>query len=263
MTRTLDEILSSLDRMAVAVSGGVDSVTLATLATRLRGAGKVRIMHAVSPAVPGEATERVQELARQEGWDLQLLDAGEFADENYLSNPVNRCFFCKGNLYGAIAARSDRQILSGTNTDDLGEYRPGLDAARNFGVRHPFVEAGISKADVRRLARGAGLGDIAELPASPCLSSRVETSISIDPLVLQAVHRVERLLDDTLKPSTVRCRVRRAGVVIELDQQALSLARRQAALAEQIQALLPPHLREQAIAFEAYRNGSAFVGARP
>ena len=264
MSQALNDILDTLGPMAIAVSGGVDSMTLATVATRLAGPARVKIMHAVSPAVPAEATERVRQLAAQERWDLMVLDAGEFDDPAYVSNPVNRCFFCKGNLYGAIAARCDRQILSGTNLDDLGEYRPGLDAARNFGVRHPFVEARIDKAGVRRLARDAGLGDIAELAASPCLSSRVETAIAIDPQVLQAIHGIEQLVARELQPQTVRCRIRRAGIVIELDAQTLPHAEpAPAALLAGVRTLLPPSLGDRPIAFERYRTGSAFVGARP
>lgn len=263
MRRRLEAVLSSLETSAIAVSGGVDSMTLAVLAHSLLGRERVTIMHAVSPAVPPEATERVRHFSESEGWDLRILDAGEFADENYMSNPVNRCFFCKGNLYGAITRLSDRQVLSGANTDDLGEYRPGLDAARDHQVRHPYIEAGIDKKGVRALARELGLGDLAELPASPCLSSRVETSIAIDPETLRAIHAIERLIGAELNPKTVRCRVRRSGVVIELDPQ--SLARiatdRQLDLSDAIATLLPRTLAAGPIGFEAYRNGSAFVRA--
>ncbi len=100
--------------------------------------------------------------------------------------------------------------MSGANLDDLGEYRPGLDAAREHGVRHPFVEAGFSKAMVRALARDLGLGAVAELPAAPCLSSRVETGIRIEPETLAFIHAVERLVGEDLTvtgaKSAVRCR---------------------------------------------------------
>jgi uncharacterized protein len=222
------------------------------------------MMHAVSPAVPPEATMRVKEWAAREGWALHVLDAGEFNDRHYLSNPVNRCFFCKTNLYDAIARIFDHQVLSGANTDDLGEYRPGLDAARDHSVRHPYLEAGIDKKGVRALARDLGLGDLAELPASPCLSSRVETAIAIDPQTLTAIHAIERLVGEQLAPKTVRCRVRRSGIVVELDRQSLAdtAPDRQLALSATIASLLPASLAGKPIGFEAYRNGSAFIGAR-
>lgn len=265
MRQKLEAVLSSFEGSVIAVSGGVDSMTLAVIANRLLGQDRVTMMHAVSPAVPPEATERVRRFAGNENWDLRILDAGEFADENYIANPVNRCFFCKGNLYGAISRVSDRQVLSGANTDDLGEYRPGLDAARDHGVRHPYLEAGIDKKGVRMLARELGFGDLAELPASPCLSSRVETAIAIDPETLTTIHAIERHVGAELMPKTVRCRVRKSGIVVELDEQsfiALTSDRRPT-LSSMIAALLPAALANQPISFAPYRNGSAFVGARP
>src|SRR5271165_2719580 len=104
--------------VAVAVSGGIDSLTLATFVHRAV-ASRVEMFHAVSPAVPGDATARVELLATAQGWRLSLVDAGEFTDETYLANPIDRCFFCKTNLYGSIARHSDAQILSGANLDDL------------------------------------------------------------------------------------------------------------------------------------------------
>ena len=265
MRQRLEAVLLSLETSAIAVSGGVDSTTLAVIAHHLLGRERVTMMHAVSPAVPPEATERVRHFAEIEGWDLRILDAGEFADENYISNPINRCFFCKGNLYGAITRISDRQVLSGTNTDDLGEYRPGLEAARDHQVRHPYLEADIDKQGVRALARELGLGDLAELPASPCLSSRVETAIAIDPETLRAIHAIERLISEELAPKTIRCRVRRTGIFIELDPQSLARmpADKRADLSNTIAALLPTELAAGPIGFETYRNGSAFVGAKP
>ena len=151
----LNAVLDDIGRAAVAVSGGVDSMTLALLAGRRLGAD-CAMFHAVSPAVPAEATARVQEYAVREGWRLTVLDAGEFDDPAYRANPANRCFYCKTNLYGALAARTDATLLSGTNLDDLGDWRPGLKAAEVHGVRHPFVEAGIDKAH-RPFHRG-GIG---------------------------------------------------------------------------------------------------------
>lgn len=249
--------------LAVAVSGGVDSVTLATFAHRAARA-RVEVFHAISPAVPGEATERVKRLAANQGWRLRIVDAQEFADESYLANPVDRCFFCKTNLYGCIARHSDAQILSGANLDDLGEYRPGLNAAKLHSVRHPYLEAGIDKKAVRSLARDLELGALSELPAAPCLSSRVETGIAIRPEVLRAIHAVEQSIAKDFPAGTVRCRVRAKGVVIELDPETLAAiaGKREdevRAKADQIFAGIAPTLD---LSFEPYRNGSAFVHSR-
>jgi uncharacterized protein len=256
----LESVLSGMGRVAVAVSGGVDSLTLAAFAHRLLG-DDCQAYHAVSPAVPRESTQRTQQLADREGWTLHIIDAGEFGSADYMRNPVNRCFYCKTSLYGSIKPHTDAQVVSGTNTDDLGEYRPGLIAAQEHGVRHPFVEAGMSKQQVRTLARHLGLGEVAELPAAPCLSSRIETGIGIDPEMLACVHQTERLLTAVLQPGTVRCRVRASGVVIELDQAslgALSDARR-AELAGQIRSLFRHAGFDHPVRFAPYRVGSAFL----
>jgi uncharacterized protein len=253
-------ILGSLERVAIAVSGGVDSLTLASVAHELLGQRAV-MHHATSPAVPAAATERTRAQAAAQGWQLDVFDAGEFADARYRANPINRCFFCKINLYGAIAYRTDAQILSGTNLDDLGEYRPGLDAAREHGVRHPFVEARIDKAGVRRLASQSGLGAIADLPASPCLSSRVETGIAIAAPTLAMIDRAEAFLRAELAPRTVRCRVRASGIVVELDPETLAglSGHRTDALCDALHALAAQAGLGLPIRFAPYRNGSAFV----
>lgn len=254
----LRAVLRGLDRAAVAVSGGVDSLTLSAAAHAALGA-RVALFHAVSPAVPPEATARTRTLAAARGWALHVFDAGEFADPRYRANPADRCFFCKTNLYGAIAARTADPILSGTNTDDLADWRPGLKAAASHGVRHPFVEAGIDKATVRRLAARLGLGTVADLPAAPCLSSRIETGIRVEPELLALVHRAERLLSERLAPRTVRARVRAAGLVIELDPEALDRA---AAVEGALRAALGT-LTTRAVRFAPYRTGSAFLRPGP
>jgi len=256
----LETCLSGLGEVAVAVSGGVDSMTLAVIAGRTPRVRAV-MMHAVSPAVPPSATARVREYATREDWRLTVFDAGEFADPSYVANPANRCFHCKRHLYAAIRGRSSATVLSGTNVDDLSDIRPGLDAARTHGVRHPYVEARIDKSGIRRIARTLGLDPLAELPAAPCLSSRVETGIRIEPHLLRFVDRAERAIRALVNPTAVRARVRSDGIVIELDPAALqrihagmwtSVERAVAGLASE--AALPPGIR-----FAPYTMGSAFL----
>jgi pyridinium-3,5-biscarboxylic acid mononucleotide sulfurtransferase len=261
--RRLEEVLRGMPAVSVAVSGGVDSLTLASLARHVLG-DRMRAVHAISPAVPAEATARVRALATADGWSLRVIEAGEFDDERYRANPVNRCFYCKTNLYGAIATVCDGLIVSGANVDDLGEYRPGLDAAADHGVRHPYVEAGVDKATVRALARSLGLPDIADLPAQPCLSSRVETGLRIEPALLAFIHDVERAVGEALPAPptrTIRCRVRAAGVVVELDAASLAACdgERRRVLLAAIDDLTPDELAGRPVAFAPYRVGSAFL----
>lgn len=214
----LGAVLESFDTLAIAVSGGVDSMTLATFADR-RAPGAIQMIHAVSPAVPAEASGRVRSVAADEGWDLTITGAGEFDDPRYRDNPANRCYFCKTNLYQRIRGLTSSRIASGANLDDLGDYRPGLIAASEADVVHPYIEAKMTKAMVRALARELGLGEIAELTAQPCLSSRVETGIAIDAADLGFIEQVEaRLVAMTPKGATVRCRVTHDGIVAEIGE---------------------------------------------
>ncbi len=264
-TTALTQWCNGAPRIAVALSGGVDSMTLAVLVHRSLGAGKVRMCHAVSPAVPSEATQRVRRYADSEGWALDVFEAGEFEDPRYMKNPVNRCYFCKTNLYATLAARNDALLVSGTNTDDMGDYRPGLHAAEEHGVRHPYVECGVDKAMVRAIAHALDLHDVAELPAAPCLSSRVETGIEIEPKALLAINAVEKHLRDQLSPKTVRCRLRSAAIVIELDADS------HAALDDVTKAQCLAHVSsvfaqagiKRTVNFSPYRMGSAFLRVSP
>ena len=267
-TERVARVLEAMGPVTVAVSGGVDSMTLAALAHARSPAG-ARMAHAVSPAVPAAATARVRRRARADGWALAIVEAGEFGDADYLANPSNRCYFCKTNLYRAIRAivgeHGETVVVSGANTDDLGDYRPGLEAAKEWRVRHPWVEAGVDKAGVRRLARRLGLAEVADLPSSPCLSSRVETGIAIEGDVLGAVDAAERYVRRRLGARTVRCRVRADGVAVELDADALEALApgERASLAPAVAAMFARARRDGGapppVRFEAYRRGSAFL----
>ena len=260
---TYQKLETVIDRMgrgiAVAVSGGVDSLPLATFVHR-HSSVETEMYHAVSPAVPESSTMRVKKLATKEGWMLRCLNAGEFEDQRYLENPVNRCFYCKDNLYRTIVGNTKKQVVSGANIDDLGDFRPGMRAAKRFEVRHPYIEAGLTKESVRELARALGLGGFADLPASPCLSSRVETGIRVNPVVLPRLDKVEKMVSEELSTDTVRCRVRGRGIVIALNDEILSQ------ISDEIKDKLvvtARRLLDEAsttmIAFETYQKGTTFL----
>ncbi len=251
----LVRVLDGHPPLAIAVSGGVDSMTLAHVARR-HARHRPTMVHACGPAVPSAARERVERHAAAHAWDLRLLDAGELDDPRYRANPVDRCYFCKSNLYDRIRERVGGTIASGTNVDDLRDYRPGLRAAAERDVVHPYVEAGVGKGTVYALAAALGLHDLEALPAQPCLASRVETGIAIDPRDLAFVDDVERRLAAALGPQTVlRCRVTHAGVVVELDAAHLALAPRARAIAERACA----GERRTFAGVRAYRRGAAFL----
>lgn len=248
----LRQALLAHKRVAIAVSGGIDSLTLAVFAQRLANEGLLDVVcfHATSAAVPGDAGERIDAVARAHGFDVVSVDAGELDDAAYTDNPVDRCYFCKSHLFDAGAfAFNDRVICTGANLDDVDDYRPGRKAAAERGVFEPFIAAGFSKDEVRALARTLGLGDLADLPASPCLSSRVETGIRIDAALLRRVDDVERAVR-ALGHATVRCRVRPTGLVIEHDGAIDEAA---------VRAVLASQLAGHPLHFAPYRRGSAFL----
>lgn len=257
-------VLDGIDHAVIACSGGIDS-TLLALVANAHAPDRVTIAHAISPAVPPEATERVRVLASEHAWALSIVQSGEFQDENYLSNPVNRCYFCKSNLYDSLAkiaaAHASGTVLSGANLDDLGEYRPGLDAAAERGVRHPWIEAEFAKADIRALARQLGV-PFAELPSSPCLASRLYTGTRVTAERLRAVHAGETHIKQNTGLPVVRCRVRGDQLIVEVpdaDRDAITPA-----LLDEVAQLARSHepdILSATLDAAAYRPGRAFVGA--
>jgi len=267
----LTAVLEAMPDRVVACSGGVDSLVLATVAHQASAA--TRVAHTATPAVPGDATARVVDHAQRNGWQLEVVRSGEFDDERYLANPTERCYFCKSNLYDAISALLDDTpgssgfILSGANTDDLGEYRPGLDAAAERGVRHPFVDAGIGKPEIRAIARHLGMAE-ADLPASPCLASRLYTGTRVTASKLRAVEAGEALVRDRCGIGVVRCRVRDAdesaeiAVMIEVSDVDRPLVT-QVILADvaAVMSSVEPSITSVELDADAYAPGRSFVGA--
>lgn len=254
-------LLAQHNDLYIALSGGIDSITLMRVAAEVRAAPTFAV-HAVSAAVPTEATERCRDLSAQHNWQLIELDAGEFKDNRYIANPVNRCYYCKSSLFDSIVARigNDNCIATGTNANDLGDYRPGLNAAAERGVWQPYVEAGVDKSGIRQIALQYGLGELSQLPAQPCLSSRIETGISINVDDLKFVHQVEKALGRHLGAGDNRCRIVSDGVVVQLpaDSSVFSDADSHSTMQQLIGEICSSHQRTF-LRIEAYKMGSAFL----
>jgi uncharacterized protein len=188
-------ILGSLPGALVAFSGGVDSALLAEVAHRVLGP-RATAVTADSPSLARRELAAARDLARRRGWRHQVVQTAELDDPRYVANPTTRCYHCKSALFDRLqpmAAARGVPVLLGTVTDDLEDWRPGHAAASERGGRHPLVEAGLTKADVRSASAALGLPTAAK-PASACLASRLAYGVPVTPAALARVERAEELL---------------------------------------------------------------------
>lgn len=207
-------------------SGGVDSAYLASVATEALGTERVLAVIGRSASYPEEQWRVARDVAVHLGLWVEELDTDEMSDPRYVSNPSNRCYFCKTELWGKLAPLARERglavVIDGTNADDLGGHRPGMRAALEHGVRSPLVDVGMTKRDVRERSRARGLPTWSR-PSAPCLSSRLQYGLKVTPERLRQVEHAERALRDLGISGDLRVRHHGDLARVELSRDMLAL----------------------------------------
>ena len=253
----LHDVVAAESAVVVAYSGGVDSTLVAAVAGRALGPRSLAVT-AVSPSLPPGEADAARQRAAELGIEHRTVRSLETENPQYLANGTDRCYRCKTELYdvlGRVAVEAGgATVMSGANADDLDDFRPGLLAAAEHGVRHPLVEVGMRKTDVRRAARALGVPSWNK-PASACLSSRIAFGVTITVEELSKVGRAERLLKDL---GFEQCRVRVHGDVVRIEVEASEVAR---LAGDPVRARVAGTLRELGYRYvtldlEGFRSGS-------
>ena len=212
----LKEIIGGMGSVIVAYSGGVDSAFLAVTANQLLGPQALAVT-AKSPSLAPSELEGALELAQRFGLNHRVIETKEVERADYLANNPNRCFFCKDELYTHLAALASAEgvawVANGTNADDLGDFRPGLEAAKQYGVRSPLVEAGLTKDEIRSFAREMDL-PVWDKPAQACLSSRIPYGT---PVSVEALTRIAQAEEFLRSLGLKQLRVRHHGTVARIE----------------------------------------------
>lgn len=214
---SLQKILKKLDKVIIAYSGGVDSTLLLKVAAETLGAERVQAYIAEGPSLPQSQYLQAVKRAKNMGVDVRTIKPNELADAAYAANRADRCFRCKSHLYKILADIAREQkfgcVICGCNFDDKRDYRPGNRAAEVFGVRCPLMEAKLTKENIRNLSRQLGL-PTADIPASPCLASRIAYGLEITEQRLMQVEEAEEVMREL---GLVEFRVRHHDTIARIE----------------------------------------------
>jgi len=258
--RALCDTLASLGSVIVAYSGGADSAYLAFIAHRTLGNRAVAVT-ADSPSYPERHRQLAIQIARDFGLQHEIIQTSELERPEYRANPANRCYYCKHELYthlSRIAAGRDAVIVDGNNADDRGDYRPGRQAAREFGVRSPLDEVDLGKEEIRALSRQVGLPTWNE-PASACLSSRIPYHSEVTDEKLRTIERAEQALRE-LGFRVFRVRHHDDLARIEIARAEMPRALDPDVSAAIVRALKEAGYRYVSLDLQGYRTGSLNEG---
>lgn len=254
--------LRAAGRVAIGFSGGVDSAYLAVVARRTLGADNVLAIIGRSASYPAEQWATARGVAESFGIEVLELDTDELNDPRYAANPSNRCYFCKTELWSKLVprarAREFHVVVDGTNADDLGDYRPGAQAAREHVVASPLADLGFTKAEIRDRSRALGIPTWSQ-PSSPCLSSRLPYGTTVTPARLGQVEQAERALRALGITDDLRVRYHDDLARVELSQASLAEWIQPSRFAELRNAVLDAGFARVALDLRGFRSGSLNV----
>jgi len=217
----LKEILKGCGSAVVAFSGGLDSTFLASVAQEVLG-NKALAVTSLSPSLPSRDRRDAEEAVKAFGLKHRFIETHEMEDERYAANPENRCFYCKNELFRQLSSLAKSEgyavVLDGSNADDTRDFRPGRKAGEEWNVRSPLLEAGLTKAEIRELARKRKLV-VWDKPPSACLSSRIPYGASITPQALKQIDAAETVLRELgFRQVRVRHHDRLARIEVERSE---------------------------------------------